>query len=352
MSHHLKNETMLVEITKDYWKVIQMEFENLKGIKTSNINDLTEFVRNKLIENHLIAKQTSILLQPHHNIIAQGRQLTHYIITCSSYQQKKFFLKVLKDNDATPLCEKFISQSNNNLGEINCPFIVVPQFNYLGTEYYITTFIDGDSVDSLIQAKNVDIDDLKHISYEVKKCIQNLSQITAPEFSLGCKFVGNDFRNIFESRLSKRLSHPIVANYDSKLITTAQNNCKEIIGSSQFSVPSLLHMDIKPANIVYNPTTRTVTLIDYEQSRFGDIDYGWIQVLLSGYNIFGQEYNNHMYPYIIEDQITMGQAFTQPKFICYLFYQSLCNLIFYYDRKRVCPDAMKAIFEKALNNLQ
>lgn len=328
-----------------------MELKALKSTEYPDLNELTKFVRQKLLDFNLITEQVRILLRPHHSIMAQGRQLTHYIITCS-LPDKKFFLKVLKDNDATPLCERFITQSGNNHSGITSPSIVVPQFNYLGVEYYITTFISGDSVDTLIQNKAVDINDLKYIALEVKKSIQALSKITAAEFSLGCTFVGNDFRDVFETRLSKRLSHPVVANYDSKMIIAAQNSCKDIIRDSEFSTPSLLHMDIKPANIVYNPTTRAVTLIDFEQSRFGDTDYGWTQVLLSGYNIFGYEYNNYMYPYIIEDQISLAQACTQPKFMCYLFYQSLCNLIFYYDRNRTCPDAMKAIFDKMLKGLQ
>ncbi|MCU0289322.1 MAG: hypothetical protein MUF15_23360, partial [Acidobacteria bacterium] len=35
---------------------------------------------------------------------------------------------------------------------------------------------------------------------------------------------------------------------------------------------SLLHYDIKPANIIYNKISKKVTLIDFELTRFGDIN--------------------------------------------------------------------------------
>lgn len=51
--------------------------------------------------------------------------------------------------------------------------------------------------------------------------------------------------------------------------------CCEILDTSRFSKPTLLHMDIKPANIIYNDRTGTV----FEFARFRDIDYGWTQIL-------------------------------------------------------------------------
>ena len=44
------------------------------------------------------------------------------------------------------------------------------------------------------------------------------------------------------------------------------------------SRPFFLHGDVKPANIVYNSRQKSVSLIDFELARFGDIDFEWIRV--------------------------------------------------------------------------
>lgn len=42
--------------------------------------------------------------------------------------------------------------------------------------------------------------------------------------------------------------------------------------------PTLLHGDVKPANIVFDAERRRVSLVDFELARFGDVDFEWIRL--------------------------------------------------------------------------
>ena len=42
--------------------------------------------------------------------------------------------------------------------------------------------------------------------------------------------------------------------------------------------PILLHGDVKPANVIFELSTRKTTLIDFELSRFGDPDFEWTKL--------------------------------------------------------------------------
>ena len=131
----------------------------------------------------------------------------------------------------------------------------------------------------------------------------------------------------------------------------AIKHCYQILDESHFTKPTLLHMDVKPANIIYNSKTGFVTLIDFEFARFGDADYGWTQVLLSGINAFCDEYKQQVVSYMTKGRLTLNEALTIPKFQCYIFYQTACNLIYYYDRDMKCPEDMKDLFEELLKQL-
>ncbi len=50
-------------------------------------------------------------------------------------------------------------------------------------------------------------------------------------------------------------------------------------------------------------------------------------------------------------RLTLKEALAIPKYQCYIFYQTACNLIYYYDRNMDCPEDMKRLFEELLNKL-
>jgi len=166
----------------------------------------------------------------------------------------------------------------------------------------------------------------------------------------------NEFLNfgcaeILKEKLAKRLEHPAFQTISSQQLRRAYNRCCEILDDSSFSIPTLIHMDIKPANIIYNPKTENLTLIDFEHARFGDIDFGWTQILLTGINKFSDEYKKFVLPHIIKNRLTLDEALQIPKYRTYIFYQTACNIIYYYDRSIECPKDMVNYFNNLLEHL-
>lgn len=309
-----------------------------------NLEDITH---KKLVEYKLINKNEKIELMPNYTITINDKTYTHFIIKCK-YSNKKFFLKVFKNRDNIFQCNYYLANNKGNVQYNRFPIILVPRFTFNDVEYYITSFVDGESLDVI----SVDLskEQYKHIADEVRNQWIELTKIKSNIYSERGEYLQESACNIFKTKLKKRLKHPVFDNIPEKDIYKAYNNISEIIEKCKFSEPSLIHMDVKPANIVYNIKTNSVTLIDFEHARFGDIDFGWVQILLSGFNSFGEKYEKHICPHIIENNITLTEALKTPKLQCYLFYQTACNLIYYHEKNLECPQKIKECFFLLLNN--
>lgn len=311
-------------------------------------NDLCSLVYQKLVEYNIISIQEKILLHPYYNINLHGKWYSHYIINCL-YSKQKFFLKISKGNDTSSHCNIYLRNFRDENGTYLYPFILVPEFEFYGIHYFITTFIEGVSLDNI--SENLTIDEWEIISHKLSMRLDELSTIHAPLYSEHNKFITDNCSVILKEKFSKRFKHPLFNEYSYKELDKAFKRCCDILDNSHFTRPTLLHMDVKPANIIYNPKTSFVTLIDFEFARFGDADYGWTQVLLSGINAFCDEYKKLVVSCMTKGRLTLKEALAIPKYQCYIFYQTACNLIYYYDRNMNCPEDMKHLFEELLNKL-
>jgi aminoglycoside phosphotransferase (APT) family kinase protein len=56
--------------------------------------------------------------------------------------------------------------------------------------------------------------------------------------------------------------------------------------------PSLLHGDVKPANIIFNEDSGNAVLVDFELARFGDVDFEWSK--LYRLSLRWPEYRTHV----------------------------------------------------------
>lgn len=307
-----------------------------------NYNNLETEVKKKLLEYDLISTTSKINLIPCHRIIIQGEYFSHFFIKCT-YSPNSFFLKIVKENDNSLLCDRFLRDINDKNEEYFYPQIVVPPFTFQGMRYYITTYIEGQSLDTLPDTLSPSI--LNSIADKLLFLIDQLALITASQYSEHGNFVSDDCASILKKKLKIRLRHPLILSYSHEKLERIFNWCCKILDRSQFSQPVLIHMDVKPANIIYNMKTNTVSLIDFEFARFGDIDYGWIQILLSERNQFNQFYKEQIIMRMTNGRMTLDDAFKIPKLQCYLFYQAMCNLIYYYDRNLSCPKEIKEIFD-------
>ena len=309
---------------------------------------LIEIVQRKLEMRKILTKTQEVALQPCHTVVIGGKQYSHFIISCSESDQK-FFLKVMKENDCAPHCNDYLRIFCDKNG--NCPFplILVPSFFFHGVRYYITTFIDGQTLDELSVTLPADFWD--EIADHLLLRYDELGSIRAPMYSEHGSFISGGYASIFTQKLAEKLRYPGIPLSEEKR-NRAFEWCGEILESSSFSAPVLLHMDIKPANIIYEPHGNTVSLIDFEFARFGDADYGWAQLLLSGLNNFSDIYKHRIVPRMTRNRLTIRDALDIPKYQCYLFYQLICNFIYYDQRDMRSPEEMTSLFAQLVARIR
>lgn len=328
--------------------IIFKEAVKMEHYTSSDFNDLCQIVHQKLTEQDIISTCEELLLCPHYSVNLRGKHYSHYIITCLQ-SSKKFFLKISKGNDNASHCSNYLRKFRSETGDYLYPIILVPEFEFNNIRYFITAFIEGQSLDNI--SERFTNDDWKIISHKLLARLDELSTIHAPLYSEHNEFINDDCATILKTKFLERLKHPLFNRYSRKELDKAYQYCCKILDNSCFTKPTLLHMDVKPANIIYNSKTGLVTLIDFEFARFGDNDYGWAQVLLSGINVFRSEYKEQVVPYMANGRLTLEEALRVPKFQCYIFYQTACNLIYYYDRNTECPEEMKQLFFELLSKL-
>lgn len=302
----------------------------------------------KLFEHGVISRTCKIKLEPCHCIVFNHKPHTHFIISCTNSSQK-FFLKVRKKNDNTIFCNQFLQELRDTKGKCPYPVIVVPEFEIEGVRYYITTFFEGETLDNLLDT--LSLHTLDDIASRLQERLKELSTIQAVRYSERGEFVSDGCSAILKKKLREKLHHPLFSEYCPQGLEQAVGRCCELLDNCQFSAPTLLHMDIKPANIIYNPNTASISLIDFEFARFGDSDYGWTQILLSGCNHFKNAYKKHLVPRLVRGHLTLEDALDTPKFQCYLLYQTMCNFIYYYERNSTWPEEMQAIFHQTIRRL-
>lgn len=261
------------------------------------------------------------------------------------------FFKILKDNDSAIHCNHFLRRFQTKSGDCPYPLIIAPGFDFYNERYFLYTFSEGETLEELSKSKRIPISEWESISCKLRKCIDDLSSVHSSQYSDHNQFVPEQYAEILKRKIMPKLNHPAFSDLSAKTMAIVYQQCVTIIESSVYSQPTLLHMDVKPANVIYNPKTRAVSLLDFELARFGDFDYGWTQLLITSLKKYGKEYQEYIYPCLVNGGISMKDALQIPKFQFYLFYQAACNLIYYYEKRLSCPSGMKLLFTELLNQL-
>lgn len=315
-----------------------------KAVETEG---LMPIVREKLIRKGLIGIDETIKLIPCHDIVLDNVPRNHYVIQCSE-TGSKFFLKLQKKVDNIIHCDEYIQAIHQN-EDYALPHVLVAPFPFHNDMFFITNYVDGYDLETL----DSDLSDTqwKKAAVDIRKQLMLLAEIHTQCYSEHNKFFTDRYPDMFGQKLQARIKHKSLAGYDGIKMLSAYNNSLKILNNSTFSKPSLIHMDVKPANIVFDPKTEKAVLIDFEFARFGDVDYGIVQVLLTQFNSFSDNYKGKMFPVLTEGLITFDQACKLPKLQVYLWYQTMCNIIYYYNHNIQCPEEMKIIFGNMLNLL-
>lgn len=320
-----------------------MEMNN----KNQEAEELIPIVRNKLIQKGLIGPCETIRLIECHNIILNEVPRNHYIVQCSKTGDR-FFLKLQKSVDNILHCDEYIQAFCQN-EDYALPHVLVHPFPFHNDMFFITNYVDGYDLETL----DSDLSDAqwKKAAVDIRKQLMLLAEIHTQCYSEHNKFFTGRYPDMFGQKLQTRIKHKSLTGYDGNKMLSAYNNSLKILNNSTFLKPSLIHMDVKPANIIFDPKTEKAVLIDFEFARFGDVDYGIVQVLLTHFNSFSDNYKEKMFPVLTEELVTFDQACKLPKFQVYLWYQTMCNIIYYYNHNTQCPEEMKNIFGNMLNLL-
>lgn len=306
---------------------------------------LEALAREKLLVHGAISGAQLVTLQPCHSFSLRGERRSHFVIQCSPSGQR-FFLKTVKDADGALICDEFLRKTYDGERECPYPLILVPKFEMQGVEYYITTFLAGSDLDHLPEGMTAQ--DWEKIADKLLLRLHELADIHAPRYSERDGFLCENCGTALARKLRERARHPLLSRFPREWVEAAVEGYTAVLAHGDYSSPTLLHMDIKPANIIYNPQTKSASVIDFEFARFGDLDYGWVQILLSGINSFSSAYQRFFVPRLTRNYMSLADAAEIPKLRCYLFYQCLCNLIYYHDRHLPCPGKMSTLFERLL----
>lgn len=320
---------------------------NFMEIEESYLFELSMTTKKHLLYANLIDDNEIINLTVCHEFFTGEFTFCHFIIKCKN-SKKKYFLKTVKPGDNLIFCNDFLKKFYLN-GKYTYPVILIQPFNFKNKLFYVTTYAEGKDLDEI--SKDLTPLEWKNISLKLIDKLDELSSITADRYSDCQKFVDVGCAEILKNKYVKRLAHPLIAEIPKIQRDLVYKRCCNILDNSKFSKPTFLHMDIKPANIIYNRSTDELTIIDFEFSRFGDEDYGKMQLLLTGINAFSDYYKSYVYPHITKSLPTFSEAENIPKLACYLFYQTMCNRIYYFDHNMQCPDGMTELFYKLLNKL-
>ena len=300
------------------------------------------YIRDYLENNGLIENKQSIKMTPWHFITVNGEQCSHYLVECEG---KKFFLKTVKDEDNTIFCLKCLDRFKETLDLRYFPQLVANEFSYNQAKYYFLNYIEGETLEDICEK----LSDSEWIVLAdgIKKRIDTLKKCKANSYFENGHWCNKNYGDVLIDKLNKRLDYPLNIKELEHNKTYIINKFKSLLKYTLFPKTSLIHMDVKPGNIIFNRKTNGVYLIDFELARFCDVDYGNVQVLLTKYKGYNQKYSDKVITRLIEN-FTLENAVHDNKCLCYLFYQCLCNLIFYDSRKLVCPNEMRMVFDHIL----
>lgn len=304
-----------------------------------------DHIENCLRKNDLISVNESAKLTPRHFITVNGAQCSHYLVECGG---KKFFLKTEKDRDDTIFILNNLKNFSDKIDLHYFPHLLTEAFSYENANYYFLNYIEGDPLENIC-------DDLADNEWEIvtdgiKNRIGELQACRQIEYSENGRFSSADYGKVMTDKLAERLCYPLQHNRLIALKIVLMDKYKYLLKDVVFPEACLIHMDIKPGNIIYNRKTQEVFLIDFENSRFCDFDYGNVQVLLTKYKRYNATYTTRVIPRLNE-RFTLDYAVNDNKCLCYLFYQTLCNIIYFDSRRLPCPKEMVWLFDSLLDEL-
>jgi aminoglycoside phosphotransferase (APT) family kinase protein len=206
----------------------------------------------------------------------------------------------------------------------------------------VTTFIEGKSLDKLLVWKNKS-DMIQNGLQSVINDVHTIhgtcfGQLYGDKYESWLELMSHRFWDYVATM--KRLS--VLGVQEIRLIRAVYNR-----SSVEFSIvkPTLLHFDVKPANIVVNEEKGSIHLIDFELARFGDVDFEWAKMY------FLSRCSGKFRRLVAAEVIEQAHlTFLRPKIVIYMLYAALA-LISYEQKFRVKTPYKPLPFLRALLRL-
>lgn len=192
----------------------------------------------------------------------------------------------------------------------------------------ITDYKNGFSIDKC----NSDLSENDHNIIVSQLCenLREIHSVTSREFSDFSSFSSDNWFDFFKYKLDKHLRE---AQNNQLLSDEEIHNILYLLLKEQeifmLNYGSLIHFDIKPANIIWNPDERKIYLIDFEMSRFGDPFMEFTKGKFTSLLFNNSVYEDKIWIPLVEQYFsqTYDQIFSSRKAGWYLFYHytAHCN---------------------------
>lgn len=288
----------------------------------------------KLIDEKLMCNDDNISIKEIHPIIQDGQIMHHHIVTVER-TNKKYLIRTIKEKDYSCSVMNYLVSLNNMSNRVIFPHALTSPFVIGDHTYIVTSYIEGENLES--QIKTLSNEELVDLSYKIEENLKLIHSVTNDKYSDGIHPVNVSFGEIMYDKIFKQFhdKHNIFAKEIdvNKLLDTVNS----ILSQSSFSKPTLVHMDLKPANIIIS-SQKEVHLIDFELSRFADLDYEWTNLLIKLVHAYDDKFKQYILNPIIEKNfLSLDKAILIDKYKVYLLYLSINKFIYCFKHVTPCP---------------
>ena len=288
-------------------------------------NIFFESIYKVLVNNNLISKDENIKIEKTHPIKLNCNTFYHYIITPEK-EKRKYLVRTTKEKDYSYSIRDYLVNLNTALGYNHFSNALLPPFKIAGETYIITSFIEGSDLES--QIPRLDDIELHEISIKLHNILNELHSVTSDRYSSFDYSECKSFAEIMFNKIKKQCNNTHNVFIKNVSISKLLDSVYKILSNSSFTDPTLLHMDITPRNIIYTQDKK-ICLIDFELSRFGDIDYEWTNMLIKVLHTRNERFKqNVLVPIINNNFMPLEKALYFNKYKVYLLYLSINKYIY------------------------
>lgn len=297
-------------------------------------NELYYSFRSKLIDEKLICNNDKISIKKIHPIMQDGQIMHHHTVTVER-TNKKYLIRTIKEKDYSSSIMNYLVSLNNLSSHAVFSHALTSPFVIGNHSYIVTTYLEGENLES--QIETLSNEELVDLSYKIEENLKLIHSVTNDKYSDGIRPVNASFGKIMYDKIFKQFHDEcniFAKGIDvNKLLDTANS----ILSQSSFSKPTLVHMDLKPANIIISPQ-KEVHLIDFELSRFADLDYEWTNLLIKIAHAYDEKFKQYVLTPIIEKNfLSLDKAVLIDKYKVYLLYLSINKYIYCFKHVIPCP---------------